>query len=197
MFTNYGLETIILLAFCFVFLAPIFAIVYHFIKLQRWDGTGKKPAFAWWTVVAPITLCLIPVGIYSLALVSTLMGPSAYSSSTPTIRPTFTYAAPTPKVKPPTDEPTPNPCTPASLVTPAQEGKTLCVYGKLIRQQFIPHNRTVRLYLSESPPFFFLCENCYYDVNPGDCISFSGSIQLTTDDQPFINLHGGRLSSCQ
>ncbi len=196
MFTDNGLETFILLVFFFVFLAPVFAIVYHFIKLQRWDGTGKKPAFAWWTVVAPITLCLIPVGMYSLALIATLAGPSIYDVP-PTIRPTFTYAAPTSLLAYRTATATLNPCTPAARVSPAQEGKTLCVYGKLIRQQFIPHNRTVRLYLSESPPFFFLCENCYYDVNPGDCISFSGTIQLTTDDQPFINLHGGRLASCQ
>jgi len=115
--------------------------------------------------------------------------------ASPTIRPTFTYAAPLPTVGLPTA--TPNPCTPAARVTPASEGKTICVYGQLIRQQFLPYNRTVRLYLSESPPFFFLCENCYYDVNPGDCITANGSIQLTTDDQPFINLHGGRLASCQ
>jgi hypothetical protein len=45
--------------------------------------------------------------------------------------------------------------------------------------------------------FFFLCEGCYFpDLEVGSCVSARGTIHLTVDKQPYINVTEQSFKNC-
>lgn len=179
---------VIRLVICFGVVAPPIALVIYLVKLNRWnDPTKPKPKFPWWTVIYWVVICLLPVLIYlALFLITSFVPSIPFSPNSPS---TVRVSTPTPRVTP-----TPS-CKIAALVTGSYEGQRICVYGNITRQEFHVYNNTTRLFFTDQKGFFIVCEHCYYpDLEPGDCVSVTGTVGLSTDKYPYIVARG--LDSC-
>lgn len=207
-FAGMGIEVYVILTVLFLVTVPYFAtigrygklslfgvmniVVWSVIPFANWWvaeylGRGLHMKFSRQELHSPPIPTTIGLVIFSITLIVLWVGSASQQSvspSTPTPRPAFTQRPAVVLFSTPTS----TSCYQWNQITPAMNGREVCVYGVVVDYTENWENLLSNFYFGSKEQFFLVSTSRWTDPIEGKCITATGRVQLNTYDVPYIKI---------